>query len=168
MELRWVQNEADVQSAAHLHAMGWKAGFQGIFSQELLAEISDDFFVDSMRRSLQTQRSHIAILSQEGKDLGAGSCSLSRDWDDPVLGEVISFYFLPEAWGRGYAAGLMGFLLDRLRAMGCERAHLWVLAENGRAQRFYERYGFSQTGGEKSVTLKGETKRNVGYEIRLT
>lgn len=167
MELRWAQNEEDIQSASFLHAIGWKEGFRGIFSAGVLAQISNDFFVDSMRRSLQTQRAHIAILSHGGKGLGAGSCGLSRGRDDPALGEIISFYFLPEAWGQGYAVSLMGFLLEKLRSMGCAKAHVWVLKDNARARRFYEKRGFHRTDGEKPITLGGETQLNVGYEMNL-
>ncbi len=167
MELRWVQSEADVQSASFLHAVGWREGFRGIFSEGLLSQISSNFFEDTFRRHLQTRRFHTAILSHGGKDLGAGSCGLSRDEDNPALGEIVSFYFLPETWGQGYAASLMGFLLARLREMGCVKAHLWVLTKNARARRFYEKYGFRINGNEKPVTLRDETQMNTGYEIEL-
>ena len=142
MEIRFGKNEADFGSASYLYAMGWKAGYKGIFSEALLSGIPLDFWVSAFRSFHESQRFQLAILSAQGEDLGAGAWGLSRDYDDPALGEVTSLYLLPKCWGKGYASALMDFMLDKLKEMGCRKAHVWVLTENRRAQRFYEKCGF--------------------------
>ena len=51
-------------------------------------------------------------------------------------------YVMPERWGSGVAVELHDASLGVVRAAGCEQCHLWVLDDNRRARRFYERLGW--------------------------
>jgi putative acetyltransferase len=51
-------------------------------------------------------------------------------------------YVVPERWGSGIAVELHDAALDVVRAAGFEQCHLWVLDDNRRARRFYERLGW--------------------------
>jgi GNAT superfamily N-acetyltransferase len=79
-----------------------------------------------------------------------------------TFGEIYAFYVHPDAWGTGVADDLMAAALDALDADGWESALLWLLAENPRARRFYERHGWSFDGEEQILPLPGEPR-----EIRL-
>lgn len=48
----------------------------------------------------------------------------------------------PDHWGSGLAEELCDHYLQALAAAGTTPARLWVLAENHRARRFYERTGW--------------------------
>lgn len=50
-------------------------------------------------------------------------------------------------WGTGLAARAHAEALALIRAQGHDRAWLWVLADNARARRFYERHGWTLTDG---------------------
>ena len=62
-------------------------------------------------------------------------------------GRLEALYVVPEAWGTGVA--------DRLyadaAAVAGPGATLWVLRDNGRGRRFWERHGWEPTG-EEDVT----------------
>ena len=73
------------------------------------------------------------------------------------------FYVLPEYWGSGLADELHDAALDALRADGCTQAHLWVLEENHRARRFYERRGWRLTR-EYERGFLGAERAFVFYE----
>jgi GNAT superfamily N-acetyltransferase len=51
-------------------------------------------------------------------------------------------YVVPERWGSGIAVELHDEALGVVRAEGFEQCHLWVLEDNRRARRFYERLGW--------------------------
>ena len=49
-----------------------------------------------------------------------------------------------------WRGALMGRTVDRARAAGQNLLTLWVRRENGRARRFYEKYGFEIDSAERS------------------
>ena len=53
--------------------------------------------------------------------------------------------------GKQIGRRLMQLCLQELS--GSERIYLWALAENEKALRFYERFGFHRDGAEKLLTL---------------
>ena len=61
--------------------------------------------------------------------------------------ELVHFGTALATWGTGVAQDLLEAVLDRMRASGVEVARLWVLAENHRGRRFYEKLGWVETGG---------------------
>ena len=65
---------------------------------------------------------------------------------DLSYGEVVATYVEPAHWGGGPARTLLGAARAGLIARGWTDFRLWVLAENARARRFYERDGLSADG----------------------
>ena len=61
-------------------------------------------------------------------------------------GEIWAFYAHPDRWGSGVASALMEHVEVRLQAEGFESAVLWVLADNPRGRRFYEKHGWTTSG----------------------
>jgi len=66
-------------------------------------------------------------------------------------GTLQTLYVLPDHWNEGVGSALHDLALNRLRATNVERARLWTLAENHRARAFYEKRGWSLTGGTRVV-----------------
>jgi RimJ/RimL family protein N-acetyltransferase len=64
-------------------------------------------------------------------------------------------YVTPAWWSAGVGWTLMGSVLSALEAGGYRRVVLWVLADNARARRFYERAGFAADGGSNVLTGLG-------------
>ncbi len=62
---------------------------------------------------------------------------------------MFGFYGHPDGWGSGVAGALMTRTLDRLRAAGHTRVHLWTLREAPRSRRFYEESGYAPIGAER-------------------
>ena len=55
--------------------------------------------------------------------------------------------------------------LEELKALGFERALLWVLERNTRARRFYEKCGFSPDGASKDSGLGDEEEIRYSADI---
>jgi len=56
----------------------------------------------------------------------------------------------PELFGTGLAGALHNRALRAWRSAGAQEVYLWVLAENRRARRFYERRGWTPDGRSQS------------------
>ncbi len=61
-------------------------------------------------------------------------------------GHVVGVFLHPAHRGRGLLGDLLGAATDWARERGLPRARLHVHADNGRAQRAYEKAGFVATG----------------------
>lgn len=61
-------------------------------------------------------------------------------------GELYALYVTPAWWSAGVGRALMDAVLAALREAGYVSAVLWVLVDNARARRFYERAGFVPDG----------------------
>ena len=83
-----------------------------------------------------------------------------RGEEVPGIGEIFALYVASEYYGTGVAQRLMDAGLERLRDY--PTVCLWVLKENKRAIRFYEKCGFRPDGTEEyHANLAAE-------EIRMT
>ncbi len=167
MEIRLAASDADLRSASGIYAESWKAAYRGIFSDKLLGSIQGSRWVEPFRRGIEAKELQIAILSHDGEDFGAGGFCLSGGSPEAALGEVTSIYFLQCAWGAGYAKPLIDYMLDALRALGCTAAHVWVLRQNARACRFYEKCGFALTAAGMRISVDGEEQTCAEYRLSL-
>ena len=68
-------------------------------------------------------------------------------------GELVSLYVHPDYWGQGYGSALMEEVLNRMKTAGYPGCCLYVLRENNRARRFYEKHGFAWDGHSLEVSL---------------
>ena len=64
----------------------------------------------------------------------------------PRCAELYALYVTPAWWSTGTGRDLMCQVLEETRAGGYPRIVLWVLEQNARARRFYERSGFRLDG----------------------
>ena len=155
----------DSITASRIYARSWRVGYRGLLPDSVLSHIQDDTWVDKLNDNYITHRLELAILSLNGEDAGAASYGYARDIVDKTKGEIVSFYFLQPYWGSGCAGALMDHAIDRLRQIGCRRFRLWVLRENVRARRFYEKYGFSLSGREMLSEVKGTPATLYEYSL---
>jgi GNAT superfamily N-acetyltransferase len=88
---------------------------------------------------------------------------LTADGLAGLVGELYALYVTPDWWSTGTGRALMDHVLTALRGEGYPRVVLWVLADNKRARRFYERAGFTPDGGTNVITGLGGV-----LEIRYT
>jgi GNAT superfamily N-acetyltransferase len=90
---------------------------------------------------------------------GLGFAAVAPPWLDAL-------YVRPAAWGVGVADRLHERAVEALRAAGVEVAQLWVLEENRRARRFYERHGWYADGTTREVPFPPHPL-DVGYSLAL-
>jgi GNAT superfamily N-acetyltransferase len=112
----------EAELLAEIHEAAAVAGYHHIFGDSVFPR---DTVLWRWRSS-----SAIAFIADE-----TGFAAVSPPWLDAL-------YVRPEAWGTGIAGRLYDLAVAELRSRGVETAELWVLEDNDRARRFYERRGW--------------------------
>ena len=102
------------------------------------------------------------------KHAGTSSIAPARDEDLPGWGEIISIYVRPEYFGRGCAGPLLDHAIGALAEQGYNDIYLWVLSENARARRFYEKNGFQKTDHTKNIHIGGKDLLEIRYIKHLS
>jgi ribosomal protein S18 acetylase RimI-like enzyme len=156
MEIRRA-SVSDAADIAAVHVRTWQAAYAHVFGADRLSEIDVSRRVAGWTRALNA-REPVFVADDDGRVVGFASVGAC---------ELFAIYVLPEAWGTGAGIALMRAAVEQLRADGCDEAVLWVLEDNPRARRFYEREGWELDGGRKEEDFLGLRVQEVRYRIRL-
>lgn len=143
----------------------WQVAYHGIF---------EDAFLDALRPedrvhaywldAVGTNMPRTFLAERDGEIVGFATVGPSRDEDAPRAAELYAVYVDPAAWGAGVGRLLMTEAYRRIEALGVERAILWVLEANARAQRFYRADGWSPDGARREEDVWGVPAVVVRYE----
>jgi GNAT superfamily N-acetyltransferase len=147
----------DAGDIADAHVTAWRVAYRGIVPD---AYLDSDAFADGRlagwRRMLTEARSperdpldEVFVPVLDGRVVGFAHVGEERE-RGTHQGELYGFYLHPDAWGSGVADALIDVCHDALRER-FSAALLWVLRENPRARRFYERSGWSSGTGDDVV-----------------
>ncbi|MFG2924484.1 GNAT family N-acetyltransferase [Streptomyces sp. NPDC048305] len=86
----------------------------------------------------------------------------------PGSAEQYALYARPDRIGTGTGRSLLTEVVSRASAEGFGGMLLWVLRQNERAHRFYERAGFRPDGTEETFEAAGTLVPEVRYFRALT
>lgn len=153
---------ADAVAIADVHTRSWQAAYTHVFGQEKLAGI------DAGRRRAAWERAiegGAVVLVAEVDERVVGFASVGPSRDPPGAGELYAIYVLADAWGTGAGTALMAAAVAALRDSGDAEAILWVLEDNPRARRFYEREGWRLDDARKEDEFLGVRVAEVRYRI---
>ena len=130
--------DANIRQAAEVHAISWRESHRDICSEEFIAVHTTERQIEYLKSQMK-KGAAIYLLSDAGKPVGIVSIR------DDVVGDL---YVLPDQQGRGYGTQLLRFAIEK--CVGTPT--LWVLNQNQRAIRLYERNGFRLTGERKELS----------------
>jgi RimJ/RimL family protein N-acetyltransferase len=105
--------------------------------------------------ALEDPAASVRVAERAGEPVGV--VVVRPDW-------LEGLYVVPEWWGKGVADELHDAGLEILRDLGSAQVHLWVLEENARARRFYERRGWEENGRTRVVPFP-PNPLDVGYTL---
>lgn len=129
------------EDIGYVHAMSWKAAYSGIVPKEFLDIFTPKRRTEVFRKTFPTSKSEYYIAYVNNNPMGMLVIGKSQDDDaNENVCEIECIYLLPEYWSKGYGRQHMDFAIGRLKELSYRRVNLWVLAENLRARRFYEKY----------------------------
>lgn len=132
----------DALQVADIQVRAWHTAYKGIVSQELLQEITLARKKSDWEQALTKNPSGALVALIDGHIVGWASFGTSRDAGaDRATGELYGMYVDPDKWRCGIGRSLMRNVELEL-SKSFLSATLWVLEQNERARRFYERFGF--------------------------
>jgi len=159
----------DAYDYTALHMCCWRDAYTGIIPGAFLdgraAELEQR--AEQCRLSLEAPGDcgfYCAVYN--GGMIGRLIFAKSQDGDKPDAGDIVALYLRKEYWGKGFGRRMMDFAVSELKRIEFQEAIIWVLDENSRARRFYERYGFTLDGARKDIQL-GKPLTCVRYALNL-
>lgn len=162
MEIRYITPVDDRMAISKVYEESWKYAYKGIVPQDYLDSIPEGGWAtglgDPKRKTL--------VYTDKGRIIGTSSFCESRFDKFSGQGEIISIYLLPEYMGKGYGKNLLEEVVEELKRLGYQNIFLWVLEDNIRARRFYEKQGFSLTEDFLDDNIGGKKLREVRYVYR--
>jgi len=158
--------DLDLSAVGALHYRSRAAAYAHIVADATLrggsAEALGEWWSERWRWERDTHR--LTVAEQGGEVIGftyvgpsetAGAVELYAIHVDPVL------------VGAGVGRDLMVNALGQLAELGGDRAVLWVLEENDRARRFYERGGWAPDGATRVEPVNGVPVPQLRYTRAL-
>ena len=133
-----METDDEVRGKAYVHWHCWQKAYAGLVSAEYLKKLTSE----KCREIAFQWRDNILVALDGERVVGFIGYGIGRD--TPDTGEIFALYVLPEYWGKGVSQKLMDAGLSALNAY--PNIALWVLKENARAIRFYEKCDFRKTG----------------------
>ena len=153
--LKKMETDKEIKGKAYVHWKSWHEAYTGIVSQEYL----DKLTLEKCEKMAFSWPDNIIIAKENGNVIGF-VCYGDRGEEAPDVGEIFALYVLADYYGKGVGRKLMDVGLEQIKHFS--QVRLWVLKENKRAIRFYEKCGFQPDGTEM-------TSPNISAtEIRMT
>lgn len=156
---------SDLPDIGRILVVSWRAAYRGIVPDAHLDGLTPAAREARLRAQWDAGRRWPAVVLLDGGE-AVGVCAYGKGMSDDIpdtWGEIGTCYLLPSHWGRGLGGRLIRRAEGDLRAMGCARAVIWVLEDNARARRAYERAGYAPDGAAKTVEIGGVPLREVRY-----
>ena len=141
IEIKKMETEEETRGKAYVHWRAWHEAYPGLVSQEYL----DRLTLKKCEKISFDWPDNLLVAKDAGRVIGFVGYG-DRGEEAPDTGEIFSLYILSEYYGKGVGRQLMDAALEQLR--GYRQICLWVLKDNKRAIRFYQKCGFSPDGEE--------------------
>ena len=142
---------SEAPAIAALHAESWRTHYRGAYRDEYLdGDVHEDRLRVWNERLSTPAPNQFVVLALEDDDLIGFACVYGGD--DATWGSLLdNIHVRPGHQHRGVGASLMAEVAAWCRANYADCGlYLWVLEQNRQAQRFYQRFGAIDQGGEIS------------------
>lgn len=159
MEIRHITQSDDRFAISRIYEESWKFAYKNILPQSYLESIQTGRWVPN----LDKEGMHSLVLIEDGIFIGTSSYCKSRFSDFNNFGEIVSIYLLPQYIGKGYGKLLLDAVVGELEQLGFQDIFLWVLEDNLRARKFYEKSGFIFSGSYLDDNIGGKELREMQY-----
>ena len=157
--------EQDIPAIAKVHVNTWRTTYQGIFSDEYLANISYQKRKQSWQIVFEDalNDNNFTYVAENDADrvIGFANAGLEREGDPIYQGELKAIYILKDFQQQGLGRKLFKTVVEKLRQMQINSMLVWVLKDNP-ACSFYEKLGGIKMN-EKEIERKDKKLIEVAY-----
>lgn len=157
--IKKLETDEEIRGKAFVFLRAWHEAYTGIVSRAYL----DSLTLESCEEKAFRRTDGVLIAKDGERVIGFvsfGDCGEEK----PEFGEVFCLYVLSEYYGTGAGQKLMEAALNELK--NYPKICLWVLKENGRAVRFYQKCGFVPDGEEAVSANHGAAEIRMVLELR--
>jgi RimJ/RimL family protein N-acetyltransferase len=157
----------DAEGVARVHVASWQAGYADLLPADYLDGLRWQGRFESWSARLSEPAAAgrgTWVLTSAGEVVGFASIGPARDEDRQSSGawELYGIYLRSDHWGHGHGTTLAEAAFHDIPDQAAD-VSLWVLADNERARRFYERLGFVADGHQRVETIGGRELAEVRY-----
>lgn len=146
----------------------WQAAYRDLLPGQYLDGLrAEDRAVRYDFASRDPTRSSTLVAVDGGSISGFATVARATQSDALDCGELGALYVSPERWGCGIGVALVRAARNQLLLFGHRQAVLWVLLGNARAERFYQRDGWTCDGLRRTATVWGATVEEIRYSRDL-
>jgi ribosomal protein S18 acetylase RimI-like enzyme len=157
----------DGPAVAAVRVVSWRAAYRGIVPDSLLATMNSNEAHWCKIAAGAEPGTRMLVCEEVGRVAGFACYGTARPPHFELSGELYATYFLPKMIGKGYGAAIMLEAMAGLKGLGHDDMMLWVIENNVRARRFYERLGGVQIANSRqSFKLDGTAIWEVAYGFR--
>ena len=137
--------ENNIRDAGIIHSESWKESHKSFCSVEFVARHTEEAQTEYIRSEITKGKDFYMLIDH----IPVGIVS--------VCGSLIeNLYVLPTEQRQGYGAMLLQYVLKQCHDI----PSLWILSNNDRANTFYKKHGFVESGKKKQL-------RNDLFEVEL-
>lgn len=156
---------ADCDRVGELRVRGWQHAYRDLMPRPCLDALDPAEDAERHRARLREgSRGAVNLVAESaGAIVGWAAYGPYRDGEEPSDdAELYALYVAPGLLGHGIGRALLERCVRGCGPAG-RRMFLWVLKENTRARRFYERAGFRADGTEEPFEVAGVLVPEVRY-----
>lgn len=161
MEIRYINSNDDLLEISGIYEKSWKFAYKGIIPQDYLDGIPTGHWA----KSLNNNGMNNLLLIENSQIIGTACFGKSRWKKYSDYGEIVSIYFLPDYISKGYGKILLNKCVDELNKLGFHKILLWVLEDNHKARKFYEKNEFICSEEYLNDSIGGKELREVMYVL---
>ena len=137
--------ENNIRDAGKIHSESWKESHKNFCSEEFVARHTEEAQTEYIRSEIAKGKDFYMLIDH----IPVGIVSM--------YGNLIeNLYILPAEQRKGYGAILLQYALRKCHGIPT----LWILSNNDRANAFYKKFGFVESGKKKQL-------RNDLFELEL-
>ena len=146
IEIKKMESDSEIKGKAYVHWKSWQEAYKGIVDQDYLNALTIEKCEDIAFRWPE----NTFIAKDDNRVVGFSCYGMYRSDELPDVGEIFAIYVLEDYYGAEVGKKLMQAALSELDN---QKVAVWVLKDNKRAIRFYEKCGFRFDGREEEITL---------------
>lgn len=174
-QARFTARRANTDDANLIAVLGSTTFYEAYFEQDIPSALAnyilDSFSPAQIMKEIEEPGSEFLILILDEK--AVGYAKLRQNPQAPGVNsgnsiELQRFYLVERVWGTGLAETLLDHVLARANERGFDTLWLGVWTENKRARKFYEKHGFTDTGGRLEFVYDAGIGINIVMEKKVS
>jgi len=139
---------SDLGSLVTVFRACWNISYRDLISAEVREAMDIATTTNLLTASANPKPGRFTLVATDDETLGFAS--FGNDADDESRGHLFSLYVSPESAGKGVGSKLLAEVISALAQIDKAEIALWVFKENLTAIGLYRKFGFGETGREKT------------------